>query len=337
MPEAAAYPTTAIARDRFVVERRGSRPQHDPWRYQGVLVETERAGDGAIARVATVFLTGRECPWRCAMCDLWKYTTATDTPPGAITSQLRAAREAVADQAVAGIKLYNASNFFDPRAVPEADYDGIAATLAGLSRVIVESHPSLVGPRVDRFNGALARHRTAAEPAARLEVAIGLETVHPEALDQLNKRVTLEQFEAAARALELRGIGLRVFLLILPPFVPAAEQDEWLSRSIEASIEYGASAISLIPTRPGNGTLEALAMTGSFAAPDLNDVERSFAIALSQARGRARVFVDLWDLERLAHCADCFGPRRDRLQAMNLQQTQLPSHVCPAEHRATLQ
>jgi len=337
MPEAAAYPTTAIARDRFVVERRGSRPPHDPWRAQGVLVEDERAADGAITRIATVFLTGRECPWRCAMCDLWKYTTVTDTPPGAITSQLRAAREGLADQAVAGIKLYNASNFFDPRAVPEADYDGIGATLAGLSRVIVESHPSLVGPRVDRFTGALARHQTAAERPARLEVAIGLETVHPEALDLLNKRVTLEQFEAAARALELRGIGLRVFLLISPPFVPAAEQDEWLTRSIEASIEYGASAISLIPTRPGNGTLEALAAIGSFTAPDLNDVERSFSIALSQARGRARVFVDLWDLGRFAHCADCFALRRDRLHAMNLQQTLLPPHVCPADHRAALQ
>jgi hypothetical protein len=335
MPEAAAYPATAIARDRFVVERRGPRPQHDPWRYQGLLVEDERASDGAIAPIATIFLTGRECPWRCAMCDLWKYTTITDTPPGAIPSQLHAAREALADRSVAGVKLYNAGNFFDPRAVPESDYENIAALLAGLSRVIVESHPALVGPRVDRFNAALARHQAAAERPARLEVAMGLETVHAEALDLLNKRFTLEQFEAAARALELRGIGLRVFLLISPPFVPPAEQDEWLTRSIEASIEYGASAISLIPTRPGNGTLEALAAMGSFSEPDLNDVERSFALALLHARGRARVFVDLWNLERFAHCPECFAPRRDRLHAMNLQQAILPPHACPAEDRAT--
>jgi hypothetical protein len=207
--------------------------------------------------------------------------------------------------------------------------------LAGLSRVIVESHPALVGPRVDRFNAALARHQAAAERPARLEVAMGLETVHAEALDLLNKRFTLEQFEAAARALELRGIGLRVFLLISPPFVPPAEQDEWLTRSIEASIEYGASAISLIPTRPGNGTLEALAAMGSFSEPDLNDVERSFALALLHARGRARVFVDLWNLERFAQCPECFAPRRDRLHAMNLQQAILPPHACPAEDRAT--
>jgi len=337
MPEVVAYPATAIARDRFVLERRGSRPQYDPWRYQGVHVEDERAPDGAIAPIAAIFLTGRECPWRCAMCDLWKYTTITDTPPGAITSQLHAAREALADRPVAGVKLYNAGNFFDPRAVPESDYEGIAAALAGLSRVIVESHPALVGPRADRFNAALARHQTAAGRPARLEVAMGLETVHPEALDLLNKRFTLEQFEAAARALEQRGVGLRVFLLISPPFVPRAEQDEWLTRSIEASIEYGASAISLIPTRSGNGTLEALAAMGSFSEPDLNEVERSFALALSQARSRARVFVDLWDLERFAHCPDCLAPRRDRLHAMNLQQTILPPCSCPRQDGAALQ
>jgi archaeosine synthase beta-subunit len=337
MPEPVAYPATAIARDRFVLERRGPRPQHDPWRYQGVLVEDERGPDGTMVPIATIFLTGRECPWRCAMCDLWKYTTITDTPPGAITSQLTAAREALSDRVVAGVKLYNAGNFFDPRAVPESDYEGIAAVLAGLSCVIVESHPTLVGPRVDRFNGALARHHPAADRPPRLEVAMGLETVHPEALDLLNKRFTLEQFEAASRALEQRGIGLRVFLLISPPFVPAAEQDEWLTRSIEASIDYGASAISLIPTRSGNGTLETLAATGWFAEPDLNDVERSFALALSHARGRARVFVDLWDLERFAHCPDCLGRRRERLHAMNLQQTVHPACGCPADGRAAVQ
>ena len=142
------------------------RPAHDPWRHQGLIVEDERAADGGRARIATVFLTGRECPWRCVMCDLWRYTTDADTPPGAIPAQMAAARAALRDQpvAVTGMKLYNAGSFFDPRAVPEADYDGVAAALAGLSRVIVESHPALVGARVDRFLAALDRHRDAAAP-----------------------------------------------------------------------------------------------------------------------------------------------------------------------------
>ncbi len=147
------YPAAPAARDRFVLERRGPRPQHDPWRHQGVIVEDERGADGEVARMATVFLTGRECPWRCAMCDLWRYTTITDTPRGAIAAQIAGARSTLADERVpvTGLKLYNAGSFFDPRAVPEADYDEVAASLAGLSRVVVESHPALVGARVDRW------------------------------------------------------------------------------------------------------------------------------------------------------------------------------------------
>jgi len=70
MPDVWSYPAAGPARDRFVVERRGPRPNHDPWRYQGLILEDERAATGTIDRLATVFLTGRECPWRCAMCDL---------------------------------------------------------------------------------------------------------------------------------------------------------------------------------------------------------------------------------------------------------------------------
>jgi len=337
------FPATAAARDRFVLELRGPRPEHDPWRYQGLIVEDERTAQGGRARMATVLLTGRECPWRCTMCDLWTYTTVGDTPPGAIAAQVAAARSELRGEpvSVTGMKLYNAGSFFDPRAVPEADYDGVAVALSGLSRVIVESHPALVGPRVDRLLAALDRRRgpegRSGERSAQLEVAMGLETAHPVALDRLNKRFTLERFAEAARTLDDRGVALRVFLLISPPFVPVDEQDAWLLRSVDAAFSCGASVVSLVPTRPGNGAIDALAGSGSFRAPDLDDIERSFALALGHARGRGRVFVDVWDLDRFAPCPHCIGGRRDRLQAMNLEQVVLPRRPCPAGDHGALQ
>ena len=311
------------ARDRWILERRPPRPRHDPQRAHGFVVEDERTHDGTIARVATVLLTGRECPWRCAMCDLWQYTLEEDTPRGAIPGQIADAMKALPDgpDRVSQIKLYNAGSFFDPRAVPEDDYDAVAALLTGLDRVIVESHPSLVGPRVDRFAAALD---------ARLEVAMGLETVHPDALELLHKRMTVEMFSGAASRLRERGVALRVFLLIHPPFVPDAEQDGWLARSVEHALACGATAVSLIPTRAGNGAMEALAAEGHFRAPSLGDVERSMELALAQARGCGRVFVDLWDIERLADGEHDFDARRARLQAMNLQQRRGDACVAPA-------
>jgi radical SAM enzyme (TIGR01210 family) len=339
MRDEGLYPAAASARDRFVLERRGARPHHDPWRSQGLIVEDERTADGNLARMATVLLTGRECPWRCAMCDLWTYTTVSDTPVGAIPAQIAAARSALKKDTspVTGMKLYNAGSFFDPRAVPEADYDAVAGALTGLSRVIVESHPALVGPRVDRLLAALERHRGHDQVSPQLEVAMGLETAHPDALDRLNKRITLEDFARAAEALDERGVTLRVFLLISPPFIPGDEQDAWLLRSIDAAFSFGASVVSLVPTRPGNGAIDALAVAGAFRAPDLDDIERSVALALRHARGRGRVFVDVWDLDRFTRCPQCAPSRRDRLEAMNLEQVVLAERPCTACDSGVLQ
>jgi radical SAM enzyme (TIGR01210 family) len=315
-----AYPATAAGRDAFIVSRRHGRQRHDAWTAHGVSVEQEPDGEGRLADVVTVFLTGRECPWRCAMCDLWRYTTETDTPPGAIAAQIRGAIGSAGTEA-RHVKLYNAGSFFDPRAVPPGDYPEIAAAIAGYKRVIVESHPSLVGPRVDAWLEALGPHGVA------LEVAMGLETAHPEALERLNKRMTVSQFRAAAAALLVRRVALRAFVLVSPPFVPAAEQSAWLARSVEEAFACGAGVVSLIPMREGNGTVEALGREGLYTAPTLDLLEDAFDRALSGAGGR--VLVDTWDLERLAECDTCFAARRARLVAMNMTQRPSPRVSCP--------
>jgi hypothetical protein len=327
------YPATSRARDRFVVERRAARTEPDPWRYQDLVVEDEATAEGRVARVATVFLTGRECPWRCAMCDLWRHTTIADTPAGAIAAQVAAARRALGDAGVAAMKLYNAGSFFDPRAVPEVDYPAIAGQLAGLGRVVVESHPDLVGARMDRWRDALHRHAGPTAPA--LEVAIGLETAYPHALEQLNKRMSVETFARAADRLRRDGVALRVFLLVSPPFILAGEQDAWLLRSLDVALACGATAVSLVPTRAGNGALEAIAAEGGFRAPSLADVERSAQAALQHASGRARVFVDLWDIDRLVACPHCQATRRNRLHVMNLAQQPAPAVTCARCEAAT--
>lgn len=158
---------------------------------------------------------------------------------------------------------------------------------------------------------------------------MGLETAHPGALDKLHKQMSVDLFRRAADALATRRVALRVFLLINPPFLPPDSQDEWLARSIEVGFSCGAAAISLIPTRSGNGAMEALAAQGSFQEPRLHDIERSIAAALAGQQARGRIFVDLWDLERFATCSHCFAARRARLHSINLIQHALPAIECP--------
>ena len=319
------YPASLSARDRFILERRPARPPHDPWRAHGVVVEQEPDASGALVDVVTVFLTGRECPWRCAMCDLWTYTLTEDTPAGAIPHQIREALGGGATVREWHVKLYNAGSFFDSRAVPPADYPAIAAAVAGASRVIVESHPSLVGPRLHEWLDVLRQATPGRAPA--LEVGMGLETANPIALERLNKRMTTGQFAAAAAALGDAGARMRAFLLVSPPFVPQAAQRDWLERSVEFAFACGATAVSLIPSRAGNGTMEALAAAGEFVRPTLDDVEDAMDLALTRAAGR--VFADLWELDHLASCDACFAGRKARLAAMNLTQRPAPRIVCP--------
>jgi len=141
--------------------------------------------------------------------------------------------------------------------------------------------------------------------------------------------MTVEGFESAADRLRSLGAALRVFLLVSPPFVPKPERDEWLLRSIDVAVVAGASAISLIPTRTGNGALEALADEGWFAPPRLSDLERSLDLAQTHAAGRGtRVFADLWDLDRFSDCTHCLDARRVRLRAVNLEQRVIPHVRC---------
>jgi radical SAM enzyme (TIGR01210 family) len=309
------YPTTPRERDRWILDRRPERALVDAWKPAGCFVEDEPTESGRITSVATVLLTNRECPWRCLMCDLWRHTLTDDTPAGAIPAQIDHALARLPQAEV--IKLYNSGSFFDPRAIPPADHEAIANRLRHFERVIVECHPALVNDSAYRFRDRLG---------GPLEVAMGLETVHPEVLPKLNKRMTLDSFSRAAERLRKGGIALRAFVLVRPPFLEESAAVEWALRSVEFAFNCGATAVSLIPTREGNGALEALTSRGDFAPPRLSTLEKALAAGIGIQRGR--VFADLWDLERFSQCSHCFPARLNRLREMNLRQSLRPAIEC---------
>jgi radical SAM enzyme (TIGR01210 family) len=202
------YPARFSGRDRWILSRRPARNPLNPYRPWAFLLEQEPDGSGAVVPVATVFLTNRECPWRCVMCDLWRNTLEQKTPPGAILAQIEFALSQMGP--ARHIKLYNSGSFFDPHAIPPEDYPAIAGRVGCFERVIVENHPALVNESCLRFRDLLGME---------LEIAMGLETAHPTVLEKLNKRVTLDRFAAAAGFLRSHGIALRVFILVQPPFM----------------------------------------------------------------------------------------------------------------------
>jgi radical SAM enzyme (TIGR01210 family) len=290
----------------------------DPWRPLGWHTEDERTRDG-LARTLTVFLAGAECPFACVFCDLWKQTLDVPTPEGALPNQLRLALASVHGTPPQRVKLYNASNFFDPRAVPPADRPRIASLVADFEVVTVECHPRLVlgGDEAAAFAHVLR---------GRLEVAMGLETVHPDAAARLDKQMTLADYDAACARLRGAGIGIRAFVLLGAPFVPASERVLWTLRSIEHALAHGADAVSIIPVRGGNGALDRLSAAGTFAPPSLRDLED--ALDATVGLGPGVVLADLWDADRLRACDACREPRLSRLALTNANGSLLPRVEC---------
>jgi radical SAM enzyme (TIGR01210 family) len=305
--------------DQRIRALRPAKSRIDPYVAHGSLRERERRPDGTVEQTLTVFLAGAECPFTCSFCDLWRFTIDGPTPPGALTTQLRAVLDSVDRTGVERLKLYNASNFFDRRAVPAEDFSAIARLARDFAGVTVESHASTIGPRTLD----LARNIQ-----GRLEVAIGLETLHPEAGPRLNKRLDVAKFDEAAGFLAGNGIDLRVFVLLGTPHVPVTESVEWTVRTVEYAIGRGASVVSVIPVRGGNGEMERLADVGEFVAPSLADLE-SVLDRCARFTG-AVVTADLWDIDKLAVCVSCSEARVARLRETNLTGVVSARVVCDA-------
>jgi len=301
--------------DEEILALRAPKLNLDPWVPSAFLVEPERTAAGAIESVATIFLTNKECPFRCSMCDLWKYTLDERVPPGAIPAQIDYALSRLGP--ARHVKLYNAGNFFDVQAIPPQDYSSIADRVRQFDTVIIENHPRLTDERCVRFRDLLG---------TRLEVALGLETVHPEILPSLNKRMTIEDFDRATQFLCRHQIDVRAFVLLRPPGLNEREGIEWSLRSIEHAFEVGATCCSVIPSRAGNGYLDLLQTTGDFQSPTILSMEEVLERAI--ALRRSRVFMDLWDVEQFFTCQQCGPARADRIRRMNLSQQLEPPIQC---------
>lgn len=296
-----AYDTAAI------LAVRPAKNAVDVERPYAFVVEKERAASGDVVDVATLFLTNRECPFRCLMCDLWRNTTDEPVPVGAIPRQIDYALRCLPP--ARQIKLYNSGNFFDAKAIPREDMSAIAERVRGFERVIVENHPRLCSNRCVAFRDDIG---------TTLEIAMGLETIHPEVLPSLNKQMTLDDFARAVELLLQHDIDVRAFILLRPPSLSETEGVDWALKSVEYAFGLGVGCCSVIPTRAGNGMMDRLQREGRFAPPTIASMEQVLEEGLRLRKGR--VFMDLWDVERFFGCGRCGPARAERLNRLNLSQ-----------------
>jgi radical SAM enzyme (TIGR01210 family) len=301
--------------DKWIVANRGKKNSVNPQKPYAWLVEKERTISGQIEDTAIIFLTNRECPFHCLMCDLWKNTTEIPVPIGAIPDQIEWALTQMPK--AEHLKLYNNGNFFDERAIPEVDYKRIADLVSNFKTVIVESHPKLISDKCIRFKDMLK---------PELQVALGLETVHPEVLQKLNKQMTIEDFRKSINYLLQNKISTRAFTLLKPPFLSEVEGIYWAKKSIDFAFSIGVECCTIIPVRSGNGAMDLLMESGDFSLPDIQSLEIVLEYGIELNSGR--IFADTWDLHLFSKCKKCTKQRIDRLTKMNLDQRIANRVIC---------
>ncbi|MCA0930898.1 hypothetical protein LCM02_00455 [Lutimonas saemankumensis] len=301
----------------WIVSTRPERNKTDPLKPYDWFVEKELCFDRVVKNTGTIFLSNKECSFKCLMCDLWKNTLTGPTPSGAIPHQIESVLPYMKE--AKQLKLYNSGSFFDEKSIPHQEYEEIASLVSRFETVIVEGHPSLINKRSLYFNDMLS---------GELEVAIGLETIHPEILRKLNKKMTVEDFSRAVDFLNNHKIRSRAFILLRPPFMNEEEGVYWAKRSIEFAFEKGVECCTVIPVRAGNGAMDLLMAKGEFSKPSLESLEEVLDFGISLRAGR--VFADTWDLHLFSKCEACFDKRRSRLDKTNLNQeiTQKVSCSC---------
>lgn len=309
--------------DVWIRAQRGDKNKIDPYRPYAYNVEKERTYSGKIEDVATIFLSNKECPFSCLMCDLWKNTTDEKVPSGAIPKQIEWALNQL--PATPHIKLYNSGNFFDVQAVPADDYKDIASQLKDFETVIVESHPKLINHKALQFRDLLD---------SELQVAIGLETIHPEVLPKLNKSMELADYRKSIKYLNENGIKSRAFILLRPPFLTEDEGIEWTKRSLDFAVDCGVECCVIIPTRSGNGAMDILHKEGHFSPPDIKSLEEVLDYGIGLKSGR--IFADLWDIDLFSSCDKCLDARKIRLKNANLFQEILHPVNCSCDRNSVI-
>ena len=298
---------------------RPSRSPVSPWAIPKFLVAEEPDGLGAMVETTTLFLIGAECPFRCSMCDLWQHTTVEPTPPGAIPHQMDLALESIArtarPESRRWLKLYNASNFFDDRSIPIQDWERIAQRCRGFERIVVENHPNLCDRSIQEFANMLD---------GRLEVAMGLESIHPEAIARMNKSMSLSDFDRAVDLCRAFDVDVRVFVLLHPPGIDPQESVDWTWKTVRYALDRLVRHASVIPVRPGNGWIDQQIADGSYELPSFSMV-LDFFDCLTALPSRTVLEFDLWDWGKIGGaCNACREGMRSRIACFNETQRIAP-------------
>jgi len=222
------------------------------------------------------------------------------------------------------LKLFNSGSFFDTQEISEETRERILSLLEerGVQRLQVESRPEFITSSAVEHSWSLLR--------GQLEVGIGLETINDSIRQKsVNKGFGREEFSKALEICRGRGVKVKAYLLIKPPFIPERLAIEDAVSSAREAFRLGADRVSFNPVNVQKYTLvEKLFQAKDYSPPWLWSVvevlkraKESNRVVISKpsGAGKARGASNCRECsDRVARAIERFSLTQDRSQLEGL-------------------
>lgn len=180
----------------------------------------------------------------CSMCG---YNVESDRAMSGddIIKQFADAEERLGD--IGMVKIYTSGSFLDDHEMPAPAADHILRRCADRGmRLLIESRPEYITS--ESLDRVLSVHQD-------IELAIGLESANDDVLSRsINKGFTVADYDRAATLMKRKGVDLRTYVLLKPPFLTEREAVEDAVATAEHAAPFSHS-ISVNAVNVQRGTL----------------------------------------------------------------------------------
>ena len=295
----------------------------------------------------TIILRTRGCGWAlsdqggCSMCGYIRDSYNTNIKPYYIKNQFLKAWNAKIKEIERGddnfiIKIFNSGSFFDDEEITEDTRQFIYEKInqfAKIKEVVVES-------RVEFLNESKLKKMKELLGDKHIEIAIGLETSNDWIrINYLNKGLYYQDFIKAVKLCRSCQLGIRVYLLLKPPFLNESSAIDDCVTSIKKMIELNIDTISINPVNIQKGTLvEHLWKKGQYRPPWFYSLIKclSSAIKSQDVLNNTRIVSDpsgAGTIRGIHNCNDKFCNNRMKEILQNFVFTQEISKISNLEEQ----
>jgi radical SAM enzyme (TIGR01210 family) len=215
--------------------------------------------DGRRVSAMVIILRTVGCWWSrkqgCLMCGYNQAASESGIGEEQLLQQLEAAKSKFQGEEM--VKIYTSGSFLDEREVPQSSRKLILEAFSSCKRILFESRPEFV-----------TEPGLADLPTEKVEIALGLESADDLVLRKcVNKGFGVSDYERAATLIKDRGMRVRTYLLLKPPYLTERQAMRDTISSIKFSSRFSDS-ISINPVNVQRDTLvESLFRRGDYRPP----------------------------------------------------------------------